>query len=227
VDEGSSLQPLGPRPHSKGMHETSLASSLPGASGARTVAPGRQNRRLKKALAWSAVLAVAGCGMALAADRWVTSSTRGLIYTEPAAVPARPVGIVFGALVVGDQLAPVLRERVEAGVALYRAGKVRKLLMTGDNGRQRYDEVTPMKDYAVSLGVPARDVVRDFAGFRTYDSCYRAREIFGVDGAILITQEFHLPRALFLAHRLGLDAVGFAARPGLTEALLRRQRLRE
>jgi len=143
-------------------------------------------------------------------------------------VPARPVAIVFGAKVYeSGALSPVLEQRVLAGVELYRAGKVRKLLMTGDNGRPEYDEVTAMKRRAIELGVPAEDVVRDFAGFRTYDSCYRARHVFAVDGAVLVTQPFHLGRALFLARRLGIDAVGYAAKPGLSEEFVRGLERRE
>lgn len=149
-------------------------------------------------------------------------------YHRLADVPAQPVAIVFGAGVHSNGvLSSVLEERVRAGVELYRAGKVRKLLMTGDNGRPGYDEVTAMKRRAVELGVPARDVVRDYAGFRTYDSCYRARRVFAVERAVLVTQAFHLGRALFLARRLGMEAVGYAAEPGLTEDMVQSLERRE
>jgi SanA protein len=94
---------------------------------------------------------------------------------------------------------------------LYRAGKVRKLLMTGDNRQVEYNEPGHMREYALELGVPDADIVLDYAGRRTYDSCYRARHIFGVDAAILVTQAYHLDRALFTANGLGIDAVGVAA----------------
>ena len=139
------------------------------------------------------------------------------VYARAEEVPARPVGIVFGAGVYpGGGLSPILEQRVRSGVALYQSGKVRKLLMSGDNGRPDYDEVTAMKQRAVQLGVPARDIVRDYAGFRTYDTCYRAKRIFRVDGAVLVTQAFHLPRALYLAREMGIDAVGLAADPCVT-----------
>jgi vancomycin permeability regulator SanA len=138
------------------------------------------------------------------------------------------VGIVFGAKVYGSgALSPVLEARVRSAVELYRAGRVRKLLMTGDNGRVEYDEVTAMKRRAVALGVPPADVVRDFAGFRTYDSCYRAREVFAVDRAVLVTQAFHLNRAIFLARRLGIDAIGYVAPPGMPEEMVRTSEGRE
>jgi SanA protein len=152
---------------------------------------------------------------------WVLSTGSDGRYHRLEDVPARPVAIVFGARVYdGGALSPVLERRVRAGVDLYHTGKVRKLLMTGDNGRIEYDEVTAMKRRAVELGVPPEDVVRDHAGFRTYDSCYRARHVFEVDRAILVTQAFHLSRALFLARRLGIDAVGYVAEPGLPEEVL-------
>jgi SanA protein len=96
-------------------------------------------------------------------------------------------------------------------VQLYKCGKVQKLLMTGDNSQLNYDEPEAMKAAAVAAGVPARDVVCDYAGFRTYDSLYRARDVFDVHQAVLVTQAYHLPRAIFLARRLGLTVVGMDA----------------
>ncbi len=130
---------------------------------------------------------------------------RHLICPSAASAPVRPVAIVFGAA------GAVLTDRVATGAALYHAGKVQKLLMTGDNGRSDYDEPDTMKRQAISLGVPAQDIVCDYAGFRTYDSLYRARDIFGVRSAILVTQKYHLPRALFLGRKLGMDVVGVDA----------------
>ena len=130
---------------------------------------------------------------------------RRLICPSVAAAPARPVAIVFGAA------GAILTDRVATGVELYKSGKVQKLLMTGDNGRNDYDEPDNMKQEAIGLGVPARDIVCDYAGFRTYDSLYRARDIFGVRSAILVTQGYHLPRALFLGRKLGIDVVGVDA----------------
>lgn len=129
------------------------------------------------------------------------------VYLDVRAVPTMPVAIVFGAG-IGNA---VINDRVETGIALYKAGKVRKLLMTGDNGRVGYDEPGAMKAQAVTAGVPTEDVVCDYAGFRTYDSLYRARDVFGVHRAVLVTQGYHLPRALFLARRLGLTTVGMDA----------------
>ncbi len=125
--------------------------------------------------------------------------------------PEEPVAIVFGAALWPNGLSPMLRDRVDRAVELYRAGKVRKLLMSGDNRFLYYDEPGKMAEYAMKLGVPREDVVMDFAGRRTYDTCYRARRIFGVKSAILVTQGFHIPRALFTCNHLGVKSVGVTA----------------
>ena len=127
-------------------------------------------------------------------------------------VRAERVALVFGARIYPDgRLSPMLRDRVETAVQLYQAGKVEVLLFSGDNRFSDYDEPGRMMDYALSRGVPPEAIQPDYAGRRTYDTCYRAREIFGLESAILVTQEFHLPRALFTCDRLGLDAVGVGA----------------
>ena len=127
-------------------------------------------------------------------------------------VPARRVAIVFGAgLTRSGEATPVLKDRVDTGARLYFSGKAEKLLMSGDNRFVEYNEPEAMRQYALSLGVPDKDIVLDYAGRRTYDSCYRAKEIFGVREAILVTQKFHLARALFLCNALGLDGVGVEA----------------
>jgi SanA protein len=142
---------------------------------------------------------------------WVNDRYGASIYSV-ADAPSQRVGIVFGARVYpSGRLSGMLRDRVETGVALYQAGKVEKLLMTGDNSRADYNEPDAMKAHAVSLGVPAADIQVDYGGRRTYDSCYRARDIFQVSSAILVTQSFHLPRALYLCDQLGLPAVGVAS----------------
>lgn len=129
------------------------------------------------------------------------------IYHNASDIPQMPVAIVFGAGID----TPELKDRVETAVELYKCGKVQKLLMTGDNGRSDYDEPQAMKARAVKAGIPSQDVVCDYAGFRTYDSLYRARDIFDVQRAILVTQAYHLPRAIFIARRLGLTVVGMDA----------------
>lgn len=133
------------------------------------------------------------------------------IYTTSDA-PTDRVAIVFGAAVYGSgRLSPVLRDRMDTAVTLYHDGKVEKILVSGDNSTAEYDEPGAMMAYAIQQGVSPDDVQPDYAGRRTYDTCYRAREIFQLDSAILVTQEFHLPRALFTCQRLGIEAVGVMA----------------
>lgn len=127
-------------------------------------------------------------------------------------VPAQRVAIVFGAGLRRDgSPSPVLRNRVEAAAKLYFAGKVEKLLMSGDNRFVYYNEPGAMSSYALELGIPQDAIVLDYAGRSTYDTCYRARDIFKVPQAILITQGFHLPRALYLCNTLGVSSVGVAS----------------
>ena len=136
---------------------------------------------------------------------------RSRIY-QVSTVPSERVAIIFGAGLRRDGgPTAVLRDRVETGVELYLGGKVEKLLMSGDNSVEYYNEPEAMRQHAVSLGVPREAIVLDYAGRRTYDTCYRAQAIFGVKRALLVTQKFHLPRALFLCNALGLSAVGVEA----------------
>ena len=122
------------------------------------------------------------------------------------------IAIAFGARVWDDgSLSQALYDRVITAVELYRAGRVKKILMSGDNPTHEYDEPTAMKQTAIQLGVPEQDIVLDFAGRRTYDTCYRAKEIFEVKKAILVTQEFHQARSLYLCNNLGVDSIGITA----------------
>lgn len=133
------------------------------------------------------------------------------VYDVPGA-PPRPTAIVFGAAVYrGGRLSTVLRDRMETAITLYEQGTVNQLLVSGDGVSAGYDEPSAMKAYAIQRGVPASDIRVDLGGRRTYDSCYRARHFFGVDEAILVTQAFHLPRALFVCEQLGVSAVGVSA----------------
>jgi SanA protein len=138
-------------------------------------------------------------------------------------VPARRVAIVFGAGLLRDgSPTAILRDRVQRAANLYFAGKAEKLLMSGDNRFVEYNEPESMRGYALELGVPDADIVLDYAGRRTYDTCYRAKAIFGLDSAILVTQDFHLPRAIFLCNMLGVEGLGVNAdlRPYLKRSLI-------
>lgn len=128
---------------------------------------------------------------------------------EADSAPSNPVVIVPGAGLNADGTpsAP-LRDRVKAAAELYFAGKVQKILMSGDNRFINYNEPESMRQYALSLGVPDSDIVLDYAGRSTYDTCYRAKAIFGVEQALIVTQAYHLPRAVYLCSHLGVQITG-------------------
>ena len=137
---------------------------------------------------------------------WLFASPR--IFTKEGVPPGR-VAIVFGAGLRYDGTpTAILRDRVQTAVQLYQLGKVNKLLMSGDNRVVDYNEPEAMRQYALRLGIPDEDIVLDYAGRRTYDTCYRASAIFQVNTAVLVTQDFHLPRAIFLCNWFGVESVG-------------------
>lgn len=187
--------------------------------------------RLRSSALWRALAAALAAAILapLAMIVYVRASTAPFRYTGPAEVPVEQVAVVFGAGVRGDRPSRILAERIDAAVTLYRLGRVRKLLMTGDNSRVDYDEVTVMRRYAEGLGVPSEDIALDYAGFSTYESCYRLRPIFGVERAVLVTQAYHLPRAVYTCRALGVDAVGLGAPDWgrYADALIVRYSLRE
>ena len=120
--------------------------------------------------------------------------------------------IILGAGVTSQgELSPIFKDRVDTAVAVYVAGKVGKILVSGDNSSLAYNEVVPVQEYLVQLGIPSEDIFLDYAGFDTYDTMYRARAVFAVDSAIVVTQAFHLPRAVFLADVLGIEVEGIPA----------------
>jgi vancomycin permeability regulator SanA len=139
---------------------------------------------------------------------YVVAASLGRVTTVEKA-PPQPVAIVFGASVYTDGTpSPYLRARLDLAYELYAAGTVRAVLVTGDNGTRSYDETTAMRQYLIGRGVPEVKVVGDYAGFDTYDSCVRARRIFGVESAILTTQSYHVPRAIAVCRSVGVDAWG-------------------
>lgn len=147
-------------------------------------------------------------------NAWILKHTQSFHYTRPDSVPPTRVAIILGAYVHSDgQVSGMLRARLEEGIALYRQGKARKLLLSGDHGRPEYDEVNAMRQYVASRGIPPEDIFLDHAGFDTYDSLYRAQAVFQVHDAVVVTQRFHLARAIYTARALGLNAVGLEAEP--------------
>ena len=169
-------------------------------------------KRGLKVLSYLLLLILVVGSVVLLVPRLITAiyATPRIYNSEKA--PSRPVAIVFGAGLWRDgSPTPVLRDRVATAASLYFAGKVEKLLMSGDNRFVNYNEPAAMRAFALELGIPDQAIVLDYAGRRTYDTCYRARDIFGVRQAILITQSFHLPRAIFLCQAMGVSAVGVPA----------------
>ncbi len=163
---------------------------------------------LIKLILWIILLLVIVIGIPRLITAIVSS---GKIFTVEESPNAR-AAIVFGAGLQRDGTpSPVLKDRVTAAVQLYQQGKVEKLLMSGDNRFEDYNEPAAMKTFALDLGVPEEAIVLDYAGRRTYDTCYRARHIFGLEEALVVTQNFHLPRALFTCRGIGIDATGVSA----------------
>lgn len=121
--------------------------------------------------------------------------------------------LILGAGIWGDSPSPMLQDRLEEGIKLYKDGIAPKIIMSGDHGRVEYDEVNIMKEYAINKGVPSEDIFMDHAGFSTYESIYRAKEIFNVKNIVIITQEYHLYRALYIANKLGINAYGINSDP--------------
>lgn len=166
--------------------------------------PGRAARRRRLAVLAAVLLAAA-----LAAPvGWLHAATAQYRHTAEE-VPKRPVALVLGAGVTPEgEPTRLLERRLELAAGLYRSGLVEAVLVSGDNSREHYNETDTMYHHLVAAGVPAAKVARDHAGFSTWESCVRAREVFGVEAVTVVTQTFHLPRAVALCRTAGLDAVG-------------------
>ncbi len=159
-------------------------------------------------------LAVVGVVALLIINGYVKSVGKDRIITVEKAAELEAVDciIVLGCQVKDDgSLSHMLRDRLICGIELYEAGAAPKLLMSGDHGQKDYNEVGAMKNYAIDCGVPSENVFMDHAGFSTYETVYRAKEIFEADRVIIVTQRYHLHRALYIAQRLGVDAYGVPA----------------
>ena len=134
------------------------------------------------------------------------------IYKEISDIPQKQVAIVLGAYVYPDgRMSDILKDRVDTGIELYKLEKVEKILISGDHGRTNYDEVNTVKKYLLENEINEKDIFLDHAGFDTYDSMYRAKNIFEVTSAIVVTQKFHLSRSIFIARSVDIDAIGMIA----------------
>lgn len=173
----------------------------------------RRPRRRRRLFVLAGLVLLAVLLLTPALVVWSTSAAQE--YAEPHSVPAAPVAIVLGAGLEPDGSPSVfLQQRITTAVELYRQGKVRALLMSGDHSTVDHDEVGVMAAEAVRLGVPAGLVVQDHAGFDTYSSCYRARSVWGITDAVVVSQPFHLPRAIWLCRELGVDVTGVETERG-------------
>lgn len=180
-----------------------------------------------------ACVALAAAGLMICANHACRQAAHGRVYRSVAVVPEREVGLLLGTSkeTRHGQANLHFNQRIAAAAALYRAGKVRQLLVSGDNHIASYDEPADMRDALIAAGVPPDAITCDYAGFRTLDSVVRAKEIFGLSHCVIISEDFHCPRALWIAQRHELDAIAFAApdvglkswslRAGLREQLAR------
>lgn len=172
----------------------------------------------KKLIKIGLILLIIGVSMmiiVLAVNGFVKSSTKNQILEEGDLANLKDVDciLVLGAGVWGDRPSPMLEDRLLEGIKLYKNNVSPKIMMTGDHGTKEYDEVNVMKAFAIEKGVPSGDIFMDHAGFSTYESIYRARDVFAVKKIIIVTQEYHLYRALYIANELGIEAYGVPADP--------------
>ena len=168
-------------------------------------------RVVKRVILWLLIIGFIGVVALLAINAYVKGSVKdNLLSPEQAAVLEGVDCIVVLGCQVRDDGTPshMLEDRLRRGVELYYLGAAPKLLMSGDHGTQDYDEVATMKQYAIEAGIPSENVFKDHAGFSTYETVYRAKEIFAADKIIIVTQEYHLYRALYIAQQLGVEAYG-------------------
>ncbi len=159
-------------------------------------------------------LAILGSAAVLAVNACVRSAGQRTILSPEEAAELQDVDciIVLGCQVKANGVpSDMLKDRLERGIALYKDGAAPKLLMSGDHGRVEYNEVGAMKDYAMAAGIPSEDIFMDHAGFSTYETMYRAKEIFGARKVLIVTQEYHLYRAVYIAEKMGMEAYGVAA----------------
>lgn len=192
------------------LNPTRLGNLVKAAALRKLPTPGLpRSRRAQRRLVQAAMIASI-IGLAPATWMHLVADSR---VTTVAEVPRQDVAVVFGAGLWKGKPTKYLAHRLDAAAELYRGGKVKVVLVTGDNGRVEYDEPDAMRTYLTQRGVPDARIVSDYAGFDTWDSCVRAKKIFGVDRAVLVTQDFHIHRAVTLCRSAGVESYGI----GVTE----------
>lgn len=175
--------------------------------------PPKRRSRLKRFMLWLCCLALAACIVIAGVNLWVVGQTRGAVHTlDNAEGLSGDCILVLGCGLRSDGFpSQMLRDRLDVAIEAYKRGLAPKLLMSGDHGRENYDEVNAMKDYAIAQGVPSEDIFMDHAGFSTYESMYRARDIFACQRVVAVTQEYHLYRAIYDARTMGLEVAGISS----------------
>ena len=174
----------------------------------------KYRKRIIMLLLISAILCIVTIIYAASVNRHIVKSTEEAIYSHNDEIGETSADciLILGCGVYSDGTpSPMLADRLKTGIELYKKGAAPKIIMSGDHGRENYDEVNVMKQYAIESGVPSEDIFMDHAGFSTYESVYRAKEIFCIDSLIIVTQEYHLSRALYIADRFDLEAIGVSA----------------
>ena len=172
-------------------------------------------KKIKKIIIIFLMLIITEAIIVLGINAYVKGSTKNQIIRNNDYSNLQDIDciIVLGAGVWGENPSPMLEDRLLEGIKLYKNNVAPKIIMTGDHGREEYDEVNVMKKFAMDKGVPSGDIFMDHAGFSTYESLYRAKEIFEADKVVIVTQEYHLYRALHIANELGIEAYGVASDP--------------
>jgi len=167
-------------------------------------------RFLKRAVLFVGLLVFMGMAIVFGAQIYVKQTAKAYILAEGTEAPVCDAIMVLGAMVYNSgKPSPILADRLDYAYELYRLGKAKKILVSGDHGQRNYDEVKAMKEYLLAKGVPREDIFMDHAGFNTYDSMYRAKAVFCVKSLLICTQEFHIDRSVYIARKLGLEAYGY------------------
>ncbi|MFO8145834.1 MAG: SanA/YdcF family protein [Bacteroidota bacterium] len=170
-------------------------------------------KSFKKILIFIPIFLLLGLGLIWGLHHYIRNSTRALIYDEIEMLPNSSTIIVLGASVFSDgKLSPILKDRVDSGFELFQKNKAKQFLLSGDHKTDDYNEVDAMSNYLIEKGVPKDKIILDHAGYDTYDSMYRSKAVFNISDAIVVTQEFHLPRTLFVAKNLDLNHIGYIAK---------------
>ena len=170
---------------------------------------------MKKIIKVMATISLLGIIIVLSINFYVVGSTKDqiLTYEEYSKLNDVDCILILGAGIRNNEPSPMLEDRLQEGIKLYNEEISSKIIMSGDHGRKEYDEVNIMKEYAINKGIPSEDIFMDHAGFSTYESIYRAKEVFNADKIIIVTQKYHLHRALFIADSLGIEAYGVGSDP--------------